>query len=522
MNINFSDIKFYPTLIKDYLTGELKKKRIIDWDYSIDSIIQKTAQRKFESREVLLSSLKSQNCDINLSEASIENLKNLKQDNCFTVCTGHQLCIYGGPAYFYSKILEVIKLSKQLNAQQNTYKYVPVFWMASEDHDFEEISEVNLFNNNLKWDYDTKGAVGKLSSDGLREIQNQFTAILGNSEKSVNLSKIFEQAYNSGKNLTQATRYFVNEFFGEYGLLIIDGDDPKLKQCLSPIIYKEIQNKITESSVNKGISRLSEYKTQAKPRPINLFYLNTNYRERIIIKDNTVQTVDGKFNWEIDEFLKIATTNPEEISPNVLLRPVYQELCLPNVAYLGGAGEISYWLELPELFKALEVPFPIPTVRNSYVFLSQKQLDTITALNLKISDFFKDKDIIIKEYLENNSGETIKLSGEKEQLRQLFETIKEKSLKIDRNLSNVVQGELKRSFSAMENMEKRFRNSEKINKNQQTARITKIKSVFFPHGVFQERRNSFFDFIIKSENDLFEQVVNANVPFDNTLKVVVY
>ncbi|MFT6746002.1 MAG: bacillithiol biosynthesis cysteine-adding enzyme BshC [Glaciecola sp.] len=522
MKIDFNNINFYSPLVKDYINGNLKENNVIGWDYNIESVVKKTATRQFENRKLLVASLTQQNSNTSLSEVSSANIEKLNQENCFTVCTGHQLNIFGGPAYFYTKILDVINLSKRMNTQQGDYYYVPVFWMASEDHDFEEISISNLFNKKIKWDNDTKGPVGRMNTESIKEVYSQFKSILGETNKALELADIFEQAYCSGRNLADATRFFVNEIFKNEGLVILDGDDTGLKQLLTPVVGKEIKSRITESSVTKGINKISSYKIQAKPRSVNLFYLDTNYRERIVIENNVVQTADKMHNWTLDEFINISEKNPEKISPNVFLRPIYQELCLPNVAYVGGAGEISYWLELPELFKNLNIPFPVPVVRNSYLYLNQKQFETINKHAFNVVDFFKDESTLIKDYLERTSGDKLKLSKEKEELSRIFKEIQAKSAEIDKDLENVVKGELKRSLKSMNNMEKRFRNAEKSKKQQETASISKIKSVYFPNGNFQERTNSFFDFVLKSEYDLFKKVIESNVPFDNSIKVIFY
>lgn len=522
MNIDTNNISFYPALIQDYINGRLNANSIISWDYSLDEIIKKASYRKFGSRTVLVDRLVDQNKTQSLSKTSSDNISLLREDNTFTVCTGHQLSIFAGPAYFVSKIIDTIKLAKTLNEQDNKNNYIPVFWLASEDHDFEEISSVKFFNNPFKWDQNISGAVGNIGTDALRELSEEIKKVLGTDSKAEKLNQSFHKAYCSGKTLKEATRTLVNSLMGEHGIVIIDGDDPQLKQLLFPVINQEIKEKITLNNVEKQIKKLSSYKIQAAPREINLFYLEQQYRERIVVEDDKVKTIDNKHEWSTKGFLDHASQSPEKISPNVLLRPVYQELCLPNVAYIGGAGEISYWLELPPLFKALSIEFPLPVVRNSYLYLSQKQLNTVQKSNLALEDFFVDEGVMLKRFLEKTSGESFDFSQEKKHVEELFEGISVKAIDIDQNLSKVVQGELKRSLSALENMEKRFRNAEKNKQSQETSSLQKIRSVIFPNEIFQERTKSFFDFELQSSKELIETVLENNKPLENSIKVVVY
>lgn len=517
--IDHNSINFYPALIRDYLNGLLKTKGVISWEYSVDQIHTKANQRKFLHRELLVSSLKKQYEETDLSPSCAMNLELLKQENTFTVCTGHQLCLFGGPAYFFSKIIDVLQLCAALN-KDSRKNYVPVFWMASEDHDFEEISKVNLFKKELIWNQSDKGAVGDLNTQSMESVIEAFKNILG--EKAQNIAMVFEQAYQSGKSLGEATRYFVNHFFGDQGLLILDGNDIELKKLLIPIVEQEIKTQITQKSVSEKTKELGAYKAQVTPRSVNLFYLSPQYRERLIVDQQQVRTIDHKHLWEINDFLTHVTKHPENISPNVLLRPVYQELCLPNVAYVGGAGEISYWLQLPSLFDELAVPFPVPIVRNSCLYLPTKQIDTIAKMGFTIADFFQPEDLILKDYLEKFSDDKFELRKEKAAIVELFQQIEKKSQEIDQNLTKPVAGELKRSISALENLEKRFRNAEKNNKTQEINKISALKAVLFPLGVLQERKTSFFEFVIKSKIDIFEAVATANTPLNNTVKVISY
>ena len=159
-----------------------------------------------------------------------------------------------------------------------------------------------------------------------------------------NLLKIFKKAYRNDKNLADCTRFLLNELFGSYGLVIIDGDDKSLKSSFKNVIKKDVLDKYYSKYIKNDSERLLEnsYHQQAHYRDINFFRIKEGRRELILNSDNLEKD-------EIDNF-------PQNFSPNVLIRPIYQELVLPNIAVVGGASEISCWLQLKSSFEKEKFP----------------------------------------------------------------------------------------------------------------------------------------------------------------------
>lgn len=520
--IDWQNINFYPSLVQDYFSGKLKQKSIVNWDYSIEEILKKRESKNFLYRKELVAVLKEQYQGITSSPLSKINIELLLSDNTFTITTGHQLCIYGGPAYFFSKIIDTIKLCEDLKKKDSKNNYIPIFWLASEDHDFEEISSINWFNQTLKWESRETGAVGNFSTQGLSELNDIITSNFGSKELDEKVKVILLEAFNSTNSLSTAIRILVNELLGKYGVVILDGNHPNLKALFAPYAVQEIKESFCFQAVSEKIEQLDGYKIQANPRVCNLFYLDKNYRERLEIKDNNIITADSLNSWKTADFIQKIKQNPEIISPNVLLRPLYQEIVLPNLAYIGGAGEISYWLELSEMFAKVKVQFPVPVVRNSYLYIKGKQLQQIQNLNLNLEDFFLREDLLIKSFIEKISDTEFSLSEEKETLASLFEALEKRAVAIDVNLSKVVKGESVKTLSSLDHLEKRFRNAEKSKYDSQIKNIQQIREKIFPNGVFQEREISLLELMIKSDTDVFESLLKSSKPLDNSIQIIEY
>jgi len=308
-----------------------------------------------------------------------QNIELLHHENTFTITTSHQLNLFTGPLYFLYKIISVINLTNELKAAYPENNFVPVYWMATEDHDFDEINYFNFKGKKVQWSRQASGAVGRLNTEDLDKVLDVFTANLGFGANSNGIKKLFKCAYLDHKNLADATRFLANELFGIYGLVIVDADDRDLKSLFAPYVKKELteQTSFTKvSETNEKINSLG-FNVQVNPREINLFYLKEDLRERIVEQNGTYFVNDTDISFTKSELLAELEKHPERFSPNVIMRPLYQEVILPNLCYIGGGGELAYWFQLKSYFKAVNVPFPMLLLRNSVLVKTAKQSEKL-------------------------------------------------------------------------------------------------------------------------------------------------
>lgn len=287
--LDFSKTGILSPLVSDYLKDVKSLSDYYIFRPEINSFEKAIEQKQKENinRKVLVEVLNGQyknifqnNFEFNVKV--ISNIELLNSENAFTVCTGHQLNIFTGPLYFLYKIITTINLSEELKKHYPQFNFIPVYWMASEDHDFEEINHIHLFGKKIEWKQDKKGASGRITTETIKSVLQELKAIIGESENSKKLLQLFEQSYLENKNLADAARYLVHNLFSKYGLVIIDGNDKKLKALFSEIMKDDMLNNTAFKKVNETISKFgSHYKAQVNPREINLFYLQENARERI-------------------------------------------------------------------------------------------------------------------------------------------------------------------------------------------------------------------------------------------------
>ena len=503
--IPLSETGQFSKLILDYINKDEKLKPFYCYEPTLDAFGQAIIDKNKEQvdRKLLVKVLKNQYERLAIHPRVTLNL--LLEENTYTVCTGHQLCLFTGPLYFLYKIISTINLAESLKEQYPKNNFLPVYWMASEDHDFEEISSINIFGKKINWNNaEDKGAVGKLSTKSLLPLIEELKNILGESEHANELIKLFTSAYWAHTNLADATRYLVHRLFSDYDLIIIDADDAELKASFSKIIKDDIFNNTNYKLVNNTIADLQKIgvKSQVTPREINCFYMVDTIRERIelgeISKNYTILNTSIEFTK--DELNAELKKHPERFSPNVVLRPLYQQKILPNLAYIGGPGELAYWLEYKAMFDHHAISFPVLIPRNFALLTDEKLKQQLQKLGFTMKDVFKDTDELIKEMINKNAAAELSLKAEEQQLFEVYARIAAKVAAVDATLKGSVEAESQKAMNVLKHLESKLLRYEKQRQEININQLKKIKEKLFPENSLQERYDNFIPYYLKSGN----------------------
>src|SRR5665213_2654278 len=441
-------------------------------------------------------------------------ISSLGLPNTYTITTGHQLNILGVPLSFIYKIVTAIKLSQQLKQHFADKNFVPVYWMASEDHDFAEINYTNIGGKKVHWWYEASGATGRINPDTIRQALNQYKGVLGIGKQADQLAEIVEYAYTRFDKLADATRYFVNALFGKYGLVIIDADDHRFKRQFAPIMTSDIieQHSFKNiSTTNEKLVQLGVH-IQVNPREINFFYLLDGLRERIEFDGHRYQVLNSEISFTEAELKQEINQHPERFSPNVVMRPLYQECILPDLAYIGGGAEIVYWLELKSTFGHYNIDFPILILRNSGLLISKDQAAKIKKMDLDAIDLFQPIDAIKNNWVKKHSEHTLSLQEELNELSSIFEKIKQRAKKVDNTLVPSAEAVYARLKHAIGNLEKKLVRAEKQNYHVRLEQIDQIKHDLFPKDSLQERSENFGLFYVKWGQIFIDELIKNFEP----------
>ena len=325
--------------------------------------------------------------------------------------------------------------------------------------------------------------------------------------------------------MAEATRYIVNALFEEYGVVVIDGNDKDLKQLFIPYIKEDFFNHTAQKEVEKTIADLqaldAAYPIQVNPREINMFYLTEGGRNRIVRTSEGFEVLNTDIKFTEASILEELNSYPERFSPNVILRPLYQEVILPNLAYIGGGGEIAYWLELKRFFNKQKVPFPMLMLRNSAMLVSKRQYERIEKLKLQPVDLFLKPEDLKNLKVQQLSEFPIDFSAQKAVLLQQFADLHLLAKKTDITFENAVKAQEVRQLKGLDKLEKRLLKAQKRKFSEELERVIHLQSELFPNGILQERFSNFSDFYLLKGKTLISELVSDFNPFDYRFVIVV-
>ncbi len=485
-------------------------------------ILEKQTQYNNEHRKVLVDALNEQYQSITISDCTQKHIDSLSHDNTFTVTTGHQLNLFTGPLYTFYKIITVLKTCEQMKSQYPKYNFVPIFWLASEDHDFEEINHFYFKDKKIDWTKNASGAVGELDSDGLDSVFEVFEKKLPETQLANQLKELFEDAYLKHKTLSQASIYLYNKLFGSKGLVVLEPNHKALKSCFKDQIKAELveQKTIKEVTTTSKSLKKQNYHEQVTPREINLFYKEDNLRERIIFKDDKYYVNSTKLEFSKNEILNEVEQYPEKFSPNALMRPLYQEVLLPNLSYVGGAGELAYWLQLKSTFNSFDVPFPMLQMRNSALLLSEKTKRKLNKLNLKVEDLFQSTIDLKNQQARKISKIDIDFSSQKKHLSEQFEALYKLAEQTDKSFLNAVAAQEQKQHNGLDKLEKRLLKAQRRKLNDEIDRSVKLQDKLFPQGNLQERIANFSELYLTYGEDFISLLYDEFEPLDFSFSIL--
>ena len=517
--ISLKDSNYFSKLMLNYIKQDESIKEFYHLFPTKDNYIVQAKEKlaHYKNREVLVNQIKHQLNELDLSKKQQKNLKKLAEENTVTITTGHQLNLFTGPIFFFYKILQVIKACKELNAEQSDINFVPMFWMATEDHDFDEINHFKFGDRVIHWEKEHGGPVGRLSTEGLKEVFHSFLTLLPNGKKKSELEELIQQSYLSHETLTSATKKLVHLLFKDFGLLFIDGDDKELKKLMiKPFEEELLQSKSFHNVIpqNKKLEDLG-YSIQVNPREINLFYMNeNNSRERIIEENGTYFVNNSSIKFTKEEIIEDLHQNPDKFSPNVILRPLYQESILPNVAYIGGGGEMAYWFQLKEMFKEFEVDFPLLVLRNSMLIKTEKQTKKQQKLNLSNVDLFSNSLIITKKRVMNSSEIAPKIPALEDELKSIFDRLEELTNLTDSSFADMIQAQRTKQLKGFERIKKRLIHAEVKQNENILNRIEELLTDLNQQNGLQERVKNFADFDYINLSYFIDFIEDSLQPFE--------
>lgn len=447
-------------------------------------------------RQVLVSALEEQYAGMEEAPRVRENITRLGRENTFTICTAHQPAIFTGHLYFIYKILHTIRLAEWMAGQHSDCHFVPVFYMGSEDADLDELGHIYLGEDKLVWDTKQTGAVGRMNTKGLDKLLHRIEGELSVQPFGPELLELLRDAYLKSPDIQTATFRLLHSLFAKYGLVVLIADKACFKEQMLAVFEDDLFSQEPTRLVSATIDQLekSGHKVQANPRPINLFYLKDDLRGRIerngdvfVVHTSSLQFTEQQLREELRRY-------PERFSPNVILRGLFQETILPNLAFVGGGGETAYWLELKGLFDHYQVPFPVLILRNSFLLVEAQWTKKMERMGMDVADLFRSSEDLLNELVQKESTHALSLGQEIEQANRYYESLKALARPVDATLEQHVGALQARALEPIRTLEKKLLRAEKRKFGDQQRQIQHLKAALFPQDSLQERIDNFLPY----------------------------
>lgn len=523
--LSYKDTHSFSSLVNDYLEDEPQLKSFYTFRPDKKGIASAIAERKkFKTdRAALVDILQQQYEHLPQLEAVNNNIQRLLQENTFTICTAHQPNLLTGYLYFIYKIIHAIKLAEELNVQYPEQHFVPVYYMGSEDNDLDELGTFRYNNEKYVWDAAGQtGAVGRMDTKSLKPLLDQLFKRFGPPGVHCEaLVAMISQAYLQHKNIADATQYLVHELFGRYGLVILNPDHAGFKKQFIAVMQDDLIKHTALPIVQQQSDALAvHYKAQAYPRPINLFYLKDSIRERIEEEHGVWRVLHTDIQWTKEALLQELQEHPECFSPNVILRGLFQETILPDIAFIGGGSEVAYWMQLMPLFQHYHVFFPVVLLRQSIQWIDKQSYGIMQQLNLDEQQIFEDTAALTQILVERNSNKDWVVQQEQNAFGIILNTLANKAKAIDPTLEYSAAAVLTKINHQLEVLEQKMYRAEKRKSAIDIARLDRLKQKLFPNSSLQERVDNFMDYYLMIGPVFFDVIKDAIRPLNNQFLVM--
>lgn len=514
--VPYSKIPFLSRTDLAYLEQRSELMQFSAWPANLDifaDVIAKRGSQPQLDRKILVEVIFEQYRTINTTESVKANILSLADARTFTVCTAHQPTLFTGPLYVIYKIASCINLANQLQLNYPAYRFVPVYVMGGEDHDFDEINHLNIWEQKISWDHLGRGnATGRLSTEGIKSVWNEVYTLLDTKLPAHKLQEIFAESFTPALTYGEGNQRFINHLFKTFGLVTVSMDHRALKKAFQQIMADDLVNHTSAALVRDTQTQLSQagYSAQALVREVNLFMFKNGLRQRIDVSGGQFEV--GGVNIPAADMMAHLQEHPEDFSPNVVLRPLFQEFVLPNLAYIGGGGEIAYWLERKAQFAHYAIPYPVLIRRNSAAIIDRTHYQALIKSGLHWSEIcVPDIETLLSQRAA--AGLELNISSHVAFINSMYDKLSIQSLNIDPTLQPFILAEKTKSINGLIQIEKKAIKAEKAKQEVFNNRVRKVYFKLFPTHNLQERVENFLPYYLEYGDTLINQLVTTMDPF---------
>ncbi|NGP86952.1 bacillithiol biosynthesis cysteine-adding enzyme BshC [Fodinibius halophilus] len=517
-NYSFEALPF-SDLFKTYITDYHELSDFYGTNpFDEEAIAQRADQFNYSGdRERTSKILSGFNKCFNIAEAAQENIKRLADEQSLAVVTGQQLGIYGGPLYTVLKTITTIHLAKQMEEALDR-PVIPIFWLADEDHDYEEVRSLSVLEGNNVQSYGLPSQSEPLPAvadieipDDIEQLKADLKDSLYDTDFSDELWELLDSSFKAGNTFFEAFGQWISSLFSKHGLVLAGSKDIKVKEATGSFLKKsilkadDIRNKLESRS-----GQISEqFHSQVTLYDSNLFYLNGQSGRTKIARNGEGWKTDSGQEWETDQLIEEIEENPENFSPNVFLRPILQDALLPTLGYVAGPGETAYYGQMKEMYGCFDMEMPVIFPRLSATIVEPAIDRIINELPFDFHEYGNRIEDLESDYVDRTEQHDIEaiFNDWHNDVEALAEDRTKKIADIDPTLEGASEKATATYLNELNKLKGKVYRSVKKQDKIQLKRIRRIKANTFPGDGLQERVIAGIYFMNKYGIDIWDKLL---------------
>jgi len=539
MNIDNLTLPKTNSLVKDYVEGKENAMQFFGLSpYDLDSYRERLTylqSRDLPHRELLVEGLRAYNRQIGNRPEALEQIERLRFRDTYVVVAGQQAGLFTGPLYTIHKAVHVIQTAHHLEKELGI-SVVPVFWIAGEDHDTDEIDHVHTLADDgriekirLKIKKQGKASASMLTIevDEMLRVVERFFTLQTETVHTSKLRQLLVDTAMSSKTLVDWFAKLMVQFFGKHGLILLESSASFVRELEKPVFQQVIEKNQQITAILLDAERrlqMSGYQTQLSLEESSAHFFLYENGERLLMErsETGFQSKDKRCTYSRQQLLDELARRPEKFSANVVTRPLMQEHLLPTLAFIGGSGELAYWAYFKEYFASMGYQLPICLPRTSMTLLELSIARKLELFDLSIETVLNDFPAWKQKWQASLDDQQFAQEFEhaKTAIADIYQPIANRVVEYDAGLKQLVEKNIAKLMEQITFLQRRTEKSILEKHEVSVRRIERIERNLIPNGVLQERVFCIFQYANKYGLEVVDRLVNEPFSLDSVHKVV--
>ena len=536
MRVEETEAKQATRLMEDYSFHYDRIQNFFEYNpYQLDSWKQRCNwldRHPLTHRAELVEGLRTYNERIGNTPLALSNVEKLSKQEAVVIIGGQQAGLMTGPMLVIHKAFTILKLAETMSEDLNR-DVIPVFWIASEDHDYEEVNHTFVQSSNeiqqvkLSWIPNRKASVGDLQipNEFFESAVEQYFSRLPDSPYKGELKEQLKAFAHSSDTLSDFFAKMMSWLFGDKGLVLVDSADSFIRKLQKPIMREFLSTDFTSTlKATEGQLLSSGYHSQVHlaDNSVHLFLKHEEERKLLVRKGNVLSTKDEVAQYPTEELIGLVTNQPDLFSSNVISRPIMQESLFPVLGFVGGPGEIAYWAQLKSVFHHFDMQMPVVYPRLTFTIIERHIEKYMNKFNVSFQEACYQWDVRKNLWLmEQLNGDVDQQFVDfAEQLKEVYDSFTTQLESREPGLKNLISSNRERILAHVDFLYRKTKESNEDRHYYGLSQWEQIRDALMPLEKPQERVYNIWGYLNQYGMDLLDDLFQQNISLNPNHKLI--